>query len=261
MGSTSHAEIERRMQGASALIGTVGGVVTELAVGGGLGALVGPTFGQIMSNVGSDVAARMLSASEERRISQVVVQATGSLAVKVHVDGEQIRTDGFFGEEASDGEQIIEGVLLAARDAYEERKLPHIADMLANIAVTPTIDRASASYLVEISKRLTWRELEVLAIFEDDERFPMPERPMKANAGSWAEWVIRRTVGDLLGDGRNLLHHVGTKTTPRGIRLPATELSTVKLTNGGNLVAGTMELSRIPRAELSGIYETLIAAG
>jgi hypothetical protein len=91
-------------------------------------------------------------------------------AERAGATGEELRADGFFeGTDArrSDAEEILEGVLLHAANAYQESKLRHLGAILPSLAVRPDVSAADGHWLIQLADRLTWRQLVVLSIFSD----------------------------------------------------------------------------------------------
>lgn len=123
------------------------GVGLGTFVGTGLdpgSAAVAAMAGTTIASAGADIARRMLSPRQEVRVGAVFVQAAGALEAG-RVSGKQVRDDGFFGGEESDGYAFAEGVMLAAKDAFEERKVRYMGNLLANVALDSTIDAATAN--------------------------------------------------------------------------------------------------------------------
>jgi hypothetical protein len=81
--------------------------------------------------------------------------------------GELPRADEFFDQDRNDraaAEELLEGVLQAAADAYEERKVPFLGTLYAAIAFDESIGRAYANLLIRSARRLSFRQLVVLAV-------------------------------------------------------------------------------------------------
>lgn len=82
------------------------------------------------------------------------------------------RDDGFFddgaGGERPDAEEILEGVLIKARDAYEEKKVPLLGTLYAWIAFHEEISSSYANQLLGLATRLTYRQLVILAVASDE---------------------------------------------------------------------------------------------
>jgi hypothetical protein len=151
-----------------------GGVATTaagLVVGGPTGALAGAASGPLVIRAlrwaGREVRDRLLSHREEVRIGGALAFAAEEIRIRSE-RGEVPRMDGFFDEEVSPGrtpaEEILEGVLLSAERAYEEKKVPYIGKLYAGIAFDTTIDPKSANYLLTIANSLTWTQYLLLQV-------------------------------------------------------------------------------------------------
>jgi hypothetical protein len=86
--------------------------------------------------------------------------------------GQSPRADGFF-ERPSDGrppaEELLEGVLLHAANAYQERKVPFMGAFFTSVAFPSDISPAYAHLLLQAAEQLTYRQLVVLAYFTENE--------------------------------------------------------------------------------------------
>ena len=86
------------------------------------------------------------------------------------MSGDQPRTDAFFdGVPMSTSEELLEGVLIQAADAYEERKIPFIARLYASILFDEEISAQYAHFLLRVAERLTYRQLALLALLADEQ--------------------------------------------------------------------------------------------
>ncbi|MBQ3302093.1 MAG: hypothetical protein IJH04_08135 [Eggerthellaceae bacterium] len=151
---------------AGALVGAgVGAVVAGLpgAVGG---AAVGSAAGSVFKRVAGDIHARYLSKGESKRVDAVFDEAMREIERRLR-QGDNARDDGFFDCEAGDrstAEEILEGTLLAAQREYEEKKLPYMAKLYANIAFDSGVSRPMANRLIKIASDLTYRQLVIIRI-------------------------------------------------------------------------------------------------
>jgi hypothetical protein len=151
--------------------------LTGAAVGsqGGLpGALLGAGLalgvGQAMQAVGDEIEQRVLGPRQRERVGAAWTIAARQIEERRSA-GEQLRDDGFFerGEgPRSDGEEVLEGVLLAAADSFEERKIPFMANLFASLAFRSDINAPFAHYLARMAERLTYRQLCLLSAFCDE---------------------------------------------------------------------------------------------
>jgi hypothetical protein len=71
--------------------------------------------------------------------------------------------------------ELLEGVLLGAADAYEERKVAHLGKLYAALVFDATMSRAHANYTIALAQRLTYRQLALLAVIWDHDAVPLAE--------------------------------------------------------------------------------------
>ena len=102
--------------------------------------LAGAAFGAVLDELGS----RAVGAFERRR--QVTAATAAAHRIKALFDaGEQVRSDGFFDETPTGRsmfEELAEGVMLAAQREHEERKVPYLGNLIANLAFSSSVDKA-----------------------------------------------------------------------------------------------------------------------
>lgn len=219
--------------------------------------VAGAVAGSVLSNVVGEIATRMLSDRQQERVGLVVIEALATLRAK-EVMGETIRADDFFDGERSSGDEFIEGVLRAALDEFEERKLSFYATLIASVIVDQEIDIASANRALLLMQQLSWIELQVLAIFwaaELEGRYVLPDHEKSNLLDSWFEATVNDSYIDLVDKYRLITHPAESE----GQLLPRfqTNLSSVKLTNSGRLVAGLSELEQMPQTDLAPVFEAL----
>jgi hypothetical protein len=157
------SEIAGAASGAAiGLLGGPGG-----AVGG---AVAGVAVARVLRRVGADLKQRLLGPREEVRIGAAAAFAGAAIKTLLEA-GHTPRDDGFFeprGDDRPAAEEVLEGVLLKARDAYEEKKVRLLGVLYAQVAFHPDISAGHANHLIELASRLTYRQLVVLAIAQDD---------------------------------------------------------------------------------------------
>lgn len=253
--------MEEQTNGLHRLIGkgieTIGvGAGTYIGSGGDPMATVTALSGTILGAVGNEIAARVLSPRQEVRVGAVFFYA-GSVISAKEVLGETLRDDGFFDGEHSYGYEFAEGVMLVAMDSFEERKLPYLGNMLANVAFIPTIDAATANFALKTAEGLSWLELCLIGIIDQPEKYPLPDSPIQT-AKAWETHTVRSRLTRMADVGSELLMYGRTKTERAGLPIVDTNLSSIRLTNTGKLIAGLMELSTIPDSELRPTYNLLL---
>jgi hypothetical protein len=149
-----------------AAVGLLGGPVG--IVGGAAG---GAVLSRVLKRVGAELKQRVLGPREEMRIGAAAAYAGATIQAFLNA-GQQPREDGFF--DAPPGqrpasEELLEGVLLHARDAYEEKKVRLLGIMYAQLAFRIEVSAPTANHLLSLASRLTYRQLVVMAIAHDDE--------------------------------------------------------------------------------------------
>ena len=110
------------------------------------------------------VADKAMAAREQLRVGSVAAIAVARIAERLE-QGHPARPD-FFSSDGlvqSDGERLLEGVLLKARDEYEEKKLRYLGIFYGNLTFSE-VSASVASLLIKTFERLTYRQLIILAL-------------------------------------------------------------------------------------------------
>lgn len=140
----------------------------SLAMGGPIGimsgALAGSVIAQALKNLREEFVSRHLSRQENSRVNEVLNQAQILITQKLE-SGQSVREDDFFksdGENISSAEELLEATLVSAQREYEERKLPYLAKLYANIGFDSSISRPIANYLIKLSSEITYRQIIII---------------------------------------------------------------------------------------------------
>ena len=152
---------------AGGVAGAAIGLIAAGPAGGLVGGGVGPLITYALKKLGSEVHQRMLAPREQQRIGGVIAFAIQRIKEKLDA-GESIRTDGFFDSQPdsrSAADEVYEGVILAAQREHEEKKLPFMGNLIANLAFRPDIERGYANYLVRLGGELSYRQLGLFVVF------------------------------------------------------------------------------------------------
>ena len=83
-------------------------------------------------------------------------------------------TMGFFSNQEngrSDADEVWESALLKSQREAEEKKLPYMAHLLANIAFDTEISTAMAHQITKIAEALTYRQMCILQLSATKEKF------------------------------------------------------------------------------------------
>jgi hypothetical protein len=152
------------------LLGAVGGGAVGL-LGGPAGVMLGAASGvaltRVFKRIGVEVYERLIVTRQQQRVGAALAVAANDTQ-NLAAEGASWREDGFFDSEdgrRSDAEELMEGVLLHAADAYQEMKLRHLAAIVPALAARPDVSAADGHWITDLASQLTWRQLVVLAIF------------------------------------------------------------------------------------------------
>lgn len=166
----------------------------------------------------------------------------------------------------SDAEEILEGLLLHAANAYQERKLRHLGAILPSLAVRPEISPADGHWLTLLTDRLTWRQLVVLSVFHDPptDRFSArdidrDEGAARGPAGSIRDEIEELGTFGLLGvtnSNGDIVHASGTMGTMATIW--GAPVGSWKLTAQGRLLAEVARLDTVPTADQGWVRAELL---
>lgn len=141
------------------------------------GAAASVTATRLLRRLGADVQNRMLAPRQRIRAGAAYAVAAEEISRRFDA-GELPRADGFFDASTAGrttAEELLEGVLLGAADAYEERKVAHIGKLYAALVFDATISRAHANYTIVLAQRLTYRQLALLAVIWDRDAVPLAD--------------------------------------------------------------------------------------
>lgn len=151
----------RLIQHGADFLGVAVGAAADFVWAPGTGALASVAF----ANALKELAARVFARREHMRIGAVAFIAADRISARL-LAGHPLRDDGFFvsaDSNRSPGEELFEGVLMRARDQYQERKLRHFGYFLANLAFAEHVSPNTAHLLLLKFERLTYRQLCILS--------------------------------------------------------------------------------------------------
>lgn len=151
----------------------IGGALTGAAIsliGGPTGYFIGPAAGPIVEYVfkkaGKEIKDRVLSQSEERKITTVYNLAAEKIKTRL-LDGDQIRKDGFFETECSSrskADEVFEDILFSVEKEAEEQKLEYMATLFSNIVFDSTVSKEESHQVIAAARNISYRQLAILQI-------------------------------------------------------------------------------------------------
>lgn len=162
--------IDEATEYSGSALGAVAGVGISAAIAGPTGVVVGALFSTVIENTfkwaGEEIKTRCLSKVESKKMNAVCQLAKERISEKLAA-GECLRQDDFFNTEEGDrtsAEEILEGTLFAAQRENEEKKLPYLANLYANISFVEFISRPMANQLIKLASSVSYRQLVILSV-------------------------------------------------------------------------------------------------
>jgi hypothetical protein len=143
----------------------VAGINPQLAV-------AGPIIGTGLAGLLGEFLDRQISAQEQVRVGAAGAFALFGIQQKLEA-GATPRQDGFFNSGVgrsgrSPAEELLEGVLIKARDQYEEAKIRHVAAIFVHAVFEPQFDAATLHWALATGTALSYRQLCCLHVLRDD---------------------------------------------------------------------------------------------
>ncbi|WP_374947649.1 hypothetical protein, partial [Agreia sp.] len=146
-------------------------------------------------------------------------------------------------------DEVVGGVMIAARDTAEERKLPYMGALVANIALLASIDLSTANLVIGMAERLSWPQYVLLSIVSQKDTHPLPGSSLYGGVSGWSAWSPHRSLHELKTEDVGLIH-APMRHGDRGQPIWPTELSASEVTQAGSLLAQMLDLDQIPEVEL-----------
>ena len=238
--------------------GNVAGSVVGFLVGGAAGAVAGGALGAIVSQgltrIGREFTERVLAPREEARVGGVL--ALAAILIRQRLEsGEQVRTDGFFDSttnERSGAEEVMENILLKSQREPEEKKLPYMASLFANIAFDSTVSPAMAHQVTKTAEELTYRQLCILKLGSIKGEFHLRESDYRGQQSFVRE--LYQVLYECLG-----LYSRGYINFGGEVLFGPTDVKPASITVQGLGVDmyNLMQLGAIPRTDVAAIAEQL----
>jgi hypothetical protein len=273
--SDEDARLRSVIQSGSELVAAIGGGAVGL-IGGPIGAMGGAAAGVVLTRAlrraGLEVYDRLLVARQQVRVAATLGIAANDVN-ELSASGASLRTDGFFeegDERRSDADELMEGVLLHAADAYQELKLRHLAAIMPALAFRPDVSAADGHWITDLASRLTWRQLVVLAIFADPPEQELMRRDIDQDIngrnvvpGTLTDEVAELGALGLLGSTNQEGETVRVGGTMAGLEGGIWKIGMAqwRLTTSGRLLAELTRLDDVPEAEHSTVLRDLVGRG
>ena len=169
MKNSKKRTIKSILEKSNGVISTIVGAATNCWIGdstGITGELVGINVNKLITEIANEFDTRKLSDLEVGRVAEVMGYAIDDINLKLK-EGKIIRNDNFFEDDIkdrTDGEEIFEGVIVAAQREYENKKLKYYGKLLSNISFREDVSKDQAVQLIQIAQRLSYRQYILIMI-------------------------------------------------------------------------------------------------
>lgn len=143
---------------------------------GPLGSALGVILGENIKNLVKDFSERVFSDIETKRVEAVLRFTIEGICERLR-KGDCLREDIFSKSERirSDSEEILEGVLLSAKNEHEEKKAKIISNLYINFAFSESFSKAEANQLLKLCERLTYQQFCLLVIVKQGDFESIPQ--------------------------------------------------------------------------------------
>ena len=142
-----------------------------------------------------------------------------------------------------DAKTILEGILLRARDEYEEKKLNYYSNLIAQMAFDHSWNYQRLNAMIRMFEQLSYRQLQLMALAQRKGKIETPQWIVK-----FKRTPISHSYYDLYCEVLQLsnlaLFHQPEASITMGLG------NQLALSPIGNSMADLMELSSIPQEEL-----------
>lgn len=252
-----------------------GAELAAASIGAAVGLVGGPpgTFGgaaagvaatRVLRRLGADVQKRMLAPRQRIRVGAAYAVAAGEISRRLQA-GESPRADGFFDASTAGrpaAAELLEGVLLAAADAYEERKIACLGKLYAALVFDARVSRAHANYTIALAQRLTYRQLALMAVIWDGDAVAIAEAAAKENPQKLLYFSHELAIEvkelerlDLVGEGKpgDTAYDGGS----RFVNAIEVGIARLALTDAGRHLYDLMELHDMPSEARREVTEAL----
>lgn len=118
----------------------------------------------------ADFADRLLSARQEHRVKATFIHARERIRYNLDA-GYLFRNDDFFSEDEtgrSDADEILEAVLLKAKNETEEKKAKHLGNIFANVAFRGDVPKTLANFCIRTAEGLSYQQFCFLALVANE---------------------------------------------------------------------------------------------
>ena len=218
-----------------------------------LASVIDKTLQPLLSSMIDELKGRILGVRENKRICEVFNNALNKINLRLEKGDIPRQDESFWVEntvDLSDAKSILEGVLLKARDEYEEKKLPYYSNLIAQMVFDTSWSYQRLNAMIRLFEQLSYRQLQLMALALKNNEIETPQWDIKfkRTLNSYAYYDLFCEVNNL--SNLALFHQSETSLT-MGLG-DKQALSPI-----GKSMAELMELSSIPQNELDDLNKII----
>ena len=213
-------------------------------------AYVGGIIQPLLVATAEEFNTRLLSVHEDSRVHKVMHDAICKIQLRLE-KGDIPRQDDFISDsklESTEAKAILEGVLLKAKDEYEEKKLVYYSNLIAQMVFDSSWNYQRLNAMLRMFDQLSYRQLQLMALAQRKDEINTPQWCVKFKRipvsfsyyDLYCEVVQLSNLAIFHQPGESLMMGIGDKQA----------LSPI-----GKSMAELMELSSIPQEELDELDE------
>lgn len=154
------------------------------------------------------------------------------------------------------GSQLAEGVLLAAKNTFEDKKAAHMGYFYAFVAFEPQIDAGLASWLLAQAEALTWTQYVLLASLDPETEAGLPLGSLSGSLDGYPNWGTREQLEDLISRGFVVEREELTERLQ--LSLKSEQYTDLLLTRRGSIFTSAFNLQLIEPMEIRSVTNLLM---
>lgn len=257
------ARLRALIESSGQVVGNVAGVAVGLVTGPVFATGAGVAMGEALARVGVEFYDRVLAPRQVARAGGALGAAVMRIGERLEA-GDELRDDGFFDvgpEGRAEADEVLEGTMMTAANAWEERKVEPLGRLYANLAFDDSISPGWANFLLRVADGLTYNQMLLLEFVHQADR-PGPYQSAVTGLSSSASAI--RVAPDMTFyaqlDGLSMARLVGLRRRS-GPAVPPSEtlgggawspnrLVDADLMPAGRALHDLMELDLLPRDDL-----------
>lgn len=245
---------------AGAAIGLIGTPVAALA-----GGAAGAALGEMLADAGIELYQRILGPRQAARAAGALAVATVRIDERLR-EGYEPRPEFVDPENPGhqDAQEILEGTLLTAANAHEQRKVEFLGNFYANLAFTPEVSPGYANLLLKLADRLTFGQLQVIAVLGNPElENELIQLGAERNEGAFrsAPAVVAEMdelgAAGILGVRQQDMSVVRPSNVLGSGSFDSIDLHRARLTDLGRTLHSLLGLSEMPEADQHAVLRAL----